>query len=235
MDVLILAAGRGERMRPLTDRVPKPLLEVGGVSLIERQISNLVAAGHRRLVVNLAHLGELIADKLGDGTRYGARIHYSREPRGALETGGGIVQALALLEGDCFAVVNADIWTDFPYAELPDEPRGAAWLVLVDNPVHHPGGDFILDGERVAEKGGPQAKTLTFAGIGVYRRRLFDGLPPGRFPLVPILSGAIQRGEVRARHYRGVWVDVGSIERLDALRKSVSASPGGSRPGLAGC
>ena len=224
MDVLILAAGRGERMRPLTDDTPKPLLDVGGVSLIERQIERLVRAGHRRLVVNLAHLGDLIVRRLGDGRRYGARIVYSREPEGALETGGGIVQALAHLRGDCFAVVNADVWTDFPYATLPDGPDGEAWLVLVDNPAHHPRGDFVLEGDRVGESAEPGANTLTFAGIAVYRRGLFDGLPGGRYPLLPILRQAIHRGEVRGTHYRGAWVDVGTPGRLEALRASTAAS-----------
>lgn len=218
MDVLILAAGRGERMRPLTDDTPKPLLEVDGTSLIERQIAALVRAGHRRLVVNHAHLGERIIEKLGDGSRYGARIEYSPEPPGALETGGGIVQALPALEGACFAVVNSDIWTDFPYDRLPGDPRGAAWLVLVDNPAHHPEGDFTLAGDRVAEKRAGTGETLTFAGIAVYRRRLFENLAPGRFPLLPILMEAVWRGDVEGIHYRGAWTDVGTPDRLEALR-----------------
>lgn len=218
MDVLILAAGRGERMRPLTDRTPKPLLEVGGTTLIERQVTHLVAAGHRRLVVNLAHLGEQIAEKLGDGSRYGARIAYSPEPPGALDTGGGIVQALAHLDGDCFAVVNADIWTDFPYATMPAEPRGSAWLVLVDNPPHHPAGDFALEDETVRPKDETPRNTLTFAGIGVYRRSLFAGRPRGSYPLLPILLQAVFRGDAGGFHYRGAWTDVGTPERLEALR-----------------
>lgn len=221
MDVLILAAGRGERMRPLTDHTPKPLLEVGGTTLIERQVTRLVAAGHRRLVVNLAHLGERIAGKLGDGGRYGAHITYSPEPPGALDTGGGIVRALARLRGDCFAVVNADIWTDFPYATLPPAPTGAAWLVLVDNPPHHPGGDFELDGGAVRASDASSGHTLTFAGIGVYRRRLFDGRPAGSYPLLPILLEAVSRGEAGGVHYRGAWTDVGTPERLEALRAAV--------------
>lgn len=218
MDVLILAAGRGERMRPLTDRQPKPLLEVGGASLIERHIRRLVAAGHDRLVINLAHLGEQIRDQLGDGGGYGARIIYSPEPPGALDTGGGIVEALRHIESEVFAVVNADIFTDFDYARLPRSPRGDGWLVLVDNPAHHPAGDFALDGDgRVREKGA-DAGNLTFAGIGVYRRSLFDGRAPGRYPLAPILAGAARRGGIDGLHYRGFWRDVGTPERLEALR-----------------
>lgn len=221
MDALILAAGRGERMRPLTDRLPKPLLDVGGVTLIERQIARLVAAGHRRMVINLAHLGEQIADLLGDGTRYGARITYSPEPPGALDTGGGIVQALRYLHGECFAVVNADIWTDFPYRQLPVAPRAAAWLVLVDNPPHNPRGDFeLLDG-TVRPKRHAEAQTLTFSGIGVYRRSLFDACAEGRYPLSPMLVEAASRGDVDGIHYRGRWSDVGTPERLESLRASL--------------
>lgn len=221
MDVLILAAGRGERMRPLTDHTPKPLLEVGGTTLVERQIARLAAAGHRRLVVNLAHLGEQIMERLGDGSRYGARITYSPEPPGALDTGGGIVQALAYLHGNSFAVVNADIWTDFPFSRLPGEPRGAAWLVLVDNPPHHPRGDFELRAGSVGPRNASARHSLTFAGIGVYRRSLFDGRPEGRYPLLPILMEAVARGDVDGMHYRGRWTDVGTPERLAALRDAV--------------
>lgn len=221
MEVLILAAGRGERMRPLTDTTPKPLLSAGGTTLIERQITRLVAAGHDRLVVNLAHLGEQISNRLGDGSRYGARISYSPEPPGALDTGGGIVRALGRIHGDAFAVINADIWTDFPYRELPPEPPGAAWLLLVDNPPHHPGGDFELDGDVVRSRAASSPNALTFAGIGVYRRSLFDGRPDGRYPLLPILLEAVSRGDVRGTHYRGAWTDVGTPERLEALRSAV--------------
>lgn len=221
MDVLILAAGRGERMRPLTDHTPKPLLAVGGTTLVERQITRLAAAGHRRLVINLAHLGEQIMERLGDGSRYGVRITYSPEPPGALDTGGGIAQALAYLRGDCFAVVNSDIWTDFPYSRLPTEPRGAAWLVLVDNPPHHPRGDFDLRAGSVGPRDAAAQRSLTFAGIGVYRRSLFAGRPEVRYPLLPILMEAVTRGEVDGMHYRGGWTDVGTPERLEALRNAV--------------
>jgi N-acetyl-alpha-D-muramate 1-phosphate uridylyltransferase len=224
VDVLILAAGRGERMRPLTDHTPKPLLEVGGTTLIERQVSRLASAGHRRIVVNLAHLGEQIAEKLDDGSRYGAHITYSPEPPGALDTGGGIVQALGLLRGDCFAVVNADIWTDFPYQAMPTEPRAAAWLVLVDNPPHNPRGDFELAGETVRACGRASRKGLTFAGIGVYRRSLFTGRPEGSYPLLPILLEAISRGDVDGILYRGLWTDVGTPERLETLRAAADRS-----------
>lgn len=219
MDVLILAAGRGERMRPLTDHTPKPLLQVAGTSLIERHVSNLVAAGHRCLVINHAHLGDRLTQALGDGSRYGARITYSPEPAGALETGGGIVQALAHLRGETFAVVNGDIWTDFPFEQLPAALRGAAWLVLVDNPAQHPHGDFVLDGTTVRARGAAPGRALTFGGIAVYRRRLFEDRQPGRYPLLPILEEAIGRGEVDGMHYQGDWTDVGTPQRLEALRE----------------
>lgn len=222
MDALILAAGRGERMRPLTDRLPKPLLEVGDTTLIERQIERLVAAGHRRLVVNLAYRGAQIRERLGDGRRYRAHIDYSPEPPGALDTGGAIVQALARLRGEYFAVVNADIWTDFPYRQLPAAPDADAWLVLVDNPPHHPSGDFQLDDHQVRPAQAAGQPTLTFAGIGVYRRGLFTGRPPGRYPLQPILLEAAARDALRGMHYCGSWTDIGTPARLAALRAGES-------------
>jgi len=179
MEALILAAGRGERMRPLTDHTPKPLLQVAGISLIERHITNLAAAGHRSLVVNHAHLGERLIAALGDGSRYGAHITYSAEPPGALDTGGGILQALSYMRGECFAVVNGDIWTDFPFSRLPSPPPAGGWLVLVDNPAQHPQGDFSLDGDQVREQSPDAPHNLTFAGIAVYHRGLFQDLQPG--------------------------------------------------------
>jgi len=227
MEALILAAGRGARMRPLTDLTPKPLLEVGRTTLIERHVARLVAAGHRDLVINHAHLGSMITEKLGDGSRHGARIRYSPEPPGALETGGGITQALNHIQGECFAVVNADIWTDFPFSGLPMAPCLSGWLVLVDNPAHNPDGDFSLEDGQVREKHSGSPPNLTFAGIAVYRRALFEGLRPGRFPLFPVLLEAVRRGRVEAIHYRGQWRDVGTPERLRALRveAGVEADP----------
>jgi len=221
MEALILAAGRGERMRPLTDHTPKPLLQVAGVSLIERHITNLAAAGHRSLVVNHAHLGERLIAALGDGSRYGAHITYSAEPPGALDTGGGILQALSYMRGECFAVVNGDIWTDFPFSRLPSPPPAGGWLVLVDNPAQHPQGDFSLDGDQVRERSPDAPHNLTFAGIAVYHRGLFQDLQPGRFALRPILLEAVRRGTLRGTHYRGRWHDVGTPERLAAVRESV--------------
>lgn len=212
MRAMILAAGRGERMRPLTDHTPKPLLCVGGKPLIEYLILGLRRGGFEDLVINYAHLGPMIENALGDGSRYGVRIRYSPES-GALETGGGIRQALHLL-GDTFLVVNGDVWTDYPFARLLTRPAGAAHLVLVDNPAHHPRGDFVLDGDHVRADGPVR---LTFAGIGVYRASLFEASVPGSFPLAPLIRAAIAQGQVTGEHYRGGWFDIGTPERLRYL------------------
>ncbi len=213
MKAMILAAGRGERMRPLTDHTPKPLLAVRGRPLIEYHILALAAAGIRELVINHAHLGEQIVAALGDGRRFGIHIRYSPESP-ALETGGGIFRALSLLGDAPFVVVNGDVWSDYDFARLPSEPEGLAHLVLVDNPPHHPEGDFVLRGGRVQAQGG---KKLTFSGIGVYRPQLFSGCRPGVFPLTPLLRAAMARAQVSGEHYTGIWCDVGTPERLRAL------------------
>lgn len=213
MKAMILAAGRGERMRPLTDNLPKPLLQVGDKSLIERLIEALVHAGVRDIVINHAHLGQQIVEVLGDGQRYAARIIYSHESGGGLETGGGILQAMHLLD-DPFLVVNGDILTDFPFERLPPTLSGLAHLVLVDNPPHHPQGDFVLVGQRVQAEGPAR---LTFSGVGVYSKELFKGCIPGKFPLAPLLRAAMARGEVTGEHYAGDWWDIGTPERLDQL------------------
>lgn len=208
---MILAAGRGERMRPLTDTTPKPLLMVGGRPLVVHLIERLVAAGRGGLVINHSHLGGQIEDYLGDGSRFGARIVYSREPEERLETGGGIFAAMPRIETDPFLVVNGDIWTDYPFAELPQRVSGVAHLVLVDNPPHHPAGDFSLASGYVREVAGNK---LTFSGIGVYARALFAACRPGRFPLAPLLRNAMSSDLVTGEHYRGQWCDVGTPERL---------------------
>lgn len=222
---MILAAGRGERMRPLTDRTPKPLLEVAGKPLIEYHIEALRDAGFHQLVINHAWLGEQIVQSLGDGTRFGVQICYSPEPEGALETGGGIHNALPLLGDEAFLVVNSDIRTDYPYASLNHPLQSLAHLVLVDNPSHHPQGDFSLKDGCVTD-GGETA--LTFSGIGLYRAELFARHPPGAFPLAPLLRKAMRNGQVTGEHYRGHWTDVGSPQRLAELNASSgSAIPHG--------
>ncbi|MCY4351094.1 MAG: nucleotidyltransferase family protein [Thiotrichales bacterium] len=219
MKAMILAAGRGERMGALTDRVPKPLLEVGGRSLIEHQIGRLAAAGFRDIVVNLAWLGEQIETRLGDGSKLGVRIWYSRESEGALETGGGIRRALPLLGEAPFVVVGADVWSDYPFERL----RGAAvddgHIVLVDNPAHHPQGDFALaPGGQVLDAGDDR---LTFSGIGCYQPRLFAARSDGRFPLAAVLRDAIGAGTLSGEHHRGEWVDVGDPDRLRTLDRAL--------------
>ena len=222
MKAMILAAGRGERMRPLTDHTPKPLLRIGPHSLIEHLILALANANIRDIVINHAHLGEQIVAQLGAGARYGVRIHYSPETQGSLETGGGIVNALALLGDAPFLVVNGDLWTDFPFATLPRDFLGLAYLLLVDNPAHNPGGDFALENGRVKNTG---VATLTFSGIGVYRPALFSDCVPGKFPLAPILRKAVDAGEVAGAHYRGLWNDVGTPARLAALNRDYANKP----------
>jgi MurNAc alpha-1-phosphate uridylyltransferase len=213
MKAMILAAGRGERMRPLTDHTPKPLLQAGGKALIEYHIEALARSGIRDLVVNHAHLGAQLEAALGRGERWGLRIRYSPEAP-ALETGGGIFRALPLLRPGPFLVVNADVWTDLDYRGLTLAPEMLAHLVLVENPAHHPRGDFALVGARVQAEGGA---LLTFSGIGVYRAELFDACRPGAFALAPLLRRAMGQGLVSGEHYRGGWTDVGTPQRLQAL------------------
>ena len=216
---MILAAGRGERMRPLTDTLPKPLLEVGGKPLILHLIESLSRCGLRSLVINHAHLGEKIVERLGDGRQCGVTIQYSPETQGGLETGGGIYQALPLLDSDPFIVINGDIWTDYPFSRLPRRLPGLAHLVLVDNPAHHPRGDFSLQGDLVRAEG---ALRLTYSGIAVLSHALFQGCKAGKFPLAPLLRAAIGQGRVTGEYYGGSWVDVGSPQRLKELNRRLA-------------
>jgi N-acetyl-alpha-D-muramate 1-phosphate uridylyltransferase len=225
MRVMILAAGRGERMRPLTDAVPKPLLAVGGKSLIAWHIERLVRAGLCEMVINHAWLGEQIEAALGDGSTFGAAIRYSREPT-ALETAGGIARALPLLGDAPFLVVNGDIFTDFDFSTLACLALGEALahLVLIDNPAHHAQGDFALGGSRVSADGTPR---LTYSGIGVYAPALFGRIAPGaRAPLAPLLREAMREGRVTGTHYRGQWTDVGTPERLAQLDAGLRSQEG---------
>jgi MurNAc alpha-1-phosphate uridylyltransferase len=215
MKAMILAAGRGERMRPLTDRIPKPLLPVAGTTLIEHTINQLILAGFNDIIINHAHLGQQIEDHLGNGQQYGANIQYSPEGEQALETAGGIINALPLLGGEVFLVVNGDIATDFPFAELKNQAVDLAHLVLVDNPEHHPQGDFCLDHTgKVIEN---CTKKLTFSGIGLYRPELFSNTPAGSSKLGPLLRQAIANQRVSGQKYAGFWMDIGTPERLQEL------------------
>ena len=216
MKAMILAAGRGVRMRPLTDTAPKSLLAAGGKPLIVWQLEKLARAGFTEAVINHAHLGHMIEAALGDGSRFGVAIRYSPESE-ALETAGGIANALPLLGAQPFLVINADIHTDYDLSALArvDLQRGLAHLVLVDNPPQHPRGDFALEAGRVREAGEHQ---LTFSGIGVYAPRLFAGIPHGaKAPLAPLLRKAMAADRVSGEHYRGRWHDIGTAERLRAL------------------
>ena len=217
---MILAAGRGNRMRPLTDRTPKPLLEVGGKSLLEWQVERLTLAGIRHIVINHAHLGEQIEQAMGDGSRWGVTLDYSPEGQGrALETGGGIFKALPLLGSQPFIAVNGDIWTEMPYGQLRLPRHRLAHLVMVDNPLHHPEGDFRLLGARVVADGQPR---LTFSGVGIYAPALFARCEPGAFPLAPLLRSAMRDKRISGEHYRGRWWDIGTPERLQQLNETLA-------------
>ncbi|MBD8525958.1 N-acetylmuramate alpha-1-phosphate uridylyltransferase MurU [Pseudomarimonas arenosa] len=231
MRAMIFAAGRGERMRPLTDLTPKPLLQVGGKPLIVWHLERLAAAGVTDVVINTSWLAEQIPATLGDGSRFGLGIRYLYEGPTPLETGGGMLNALPLLGREPFWLVNGDIFTDFEYASLPRAPDGLAHLVLVDPPAQSTQGDFAVDSNgRLISSG---EHRLTYSGIGVYRPELFDDWPlvigelapadrqPARFRLAPLLHAAIAKGRISAEHYAGVWIDVGTPERLQALRSSL--------------
>jgi N-acetyl-alpha-D-muramate 1-phosphate uridylyltransferase len=215
MKAMILAAGRGERMRPLTDHTPKPLLSVAGKPLIVHTIHQLVAAGFTELVINHAHLGQQIEDVLGDGQQFGAHICYSPEYEGALETAGGIINALPLLGDEPFLVVNGDVATNFPFAELINRRVDLAHLIMIDNPEHHPQGDFCLhDNGNITDDG---LNKLTFSGIGIYHPALFSSTPPGKHKLAPLLRAGMADGRVSGQKFTGFWMDIGTPERLQEL------------------
>lgn len=221
MRAMLLAAGLGRRMQPLTANIPKPLLRVGDKTLIEHQVCNLVRAGVRDIVINHFYYGEQIEALLGDGSRLGAAIQYSRETV-RQETAGGIIAALPLLKDDCFIVANADIWTDFPFATLQpvDGEHCQAHLVLVNNAEHHPFGDFHLDKHgRVHEERGSTDQRLTFSGISVMHRALFAGYAPAPLPLLPLLQAAMARDQIRGEVYHGRWMDIGTPERLQTANQ----------------
>lgn len=218
---LIFAAGRGERMRPLSDATPKPLLRAGGRRLIERHLDRLAAAGVREIVINTSHLAEQFAPALAQRADAALRIVYSYEGIEPLETGGGMLRALPLLGPEPFLAVNGDVFCDVDFSTLPHDPDGLAHLVLVDNPAQHPSGDFGLRAGRVVDDDGTR---LTFAGVGVYRPELLAGQAPGRFSIVPLLRGAMRAGRVAGEHFRGAWSDVGTPERLAELDRRLGAS-----------
>lgn len=224
---LIFAAGLGERMRPLTNRTPKPLLPVGGKPLIEWHLEKLASIGVRYVVINTSHLAEQFPDALGDGSRWGLRIRYAYEGPTPLETGGGMLNALNLLGPEPFLVISGDVWTDADFAALPAEPAGLGHLLMVDNPAHHPGGDFSLDATGVLHDDDAWPR-LTYSGIGIFRRELLHDWhavvadagaaeTPPRFKLRPLLERAMSRAQLHGSHHRGNWTDVGTPQRLAEL------------------
>jgi len=214
MKAMILAAGLGTRMRPLTDKTPKPLLKVGGIPLILWHIERLAHDGFTEIVINIAHLGNQITEALGDGSEWGVHITYSDEQEeGALESAGGIVKALPFLGDEPFLVVNGDIWSDYDFQDHRKLSEGTlAHLILVPNPEHNPEGDFALIDNKVVD-----AKAYTFSGIGYYSPKLFEGVPYGKSTLAPLLRAAMKEGKVTGELYEGEWLDIGTHERLELL------------------
>jgi N-acetyl-alpha-D-muramate 1-phosphate uridylyltransferase len=216
MIAMILAAGRGERLRPLTDQLPKALVEVAGTSLLERHLAAVRAAGIRTVVINLGWHGEQIVERIGSGSRYGVAIVYSPEGDDVLETGGGIHRALPVLGSDPFVVINADVYTDMPIPLDLTEDGALAHLVLVPTPAHKSAGDFDLVNGRIRNSDQP---SLTFSGVAVYRPEFFAECSPGRFPLAPMLRVAADAGQLTGSLHEGTWEDVGTPERLAALNR----------------
>lgn len=242
MKALLFSAGLGQRMRPLTDTTPKPLLEVGGQPLIVWHLRKLAALGITEVVINLSWLAEQFPRVLGDGSAFGVRIAWSDEGAVPLETGGGMLHALPLLGNAPFLAVNGDIWTDFDFATLPREPAGEAHLVMIDNPPHHPRGDFHFDAAGLLRPRSDSAANFTYSGIGVYRASILrdwhkvfesststspglDGQPP-RFPLAPLLREAMRRNAVSGQHHSGRWTDVGTPQRLAELDAQLVVAAG---------
>ena len=220
MKAMILAAGRGERLRPLTDELPKPLIKVAGKSLIEYHIENLASAGIREIIINTAWLAEKIHQQLGDGSNYGVSITYSDEGT-ALETAGGIINALPLLGEEAFLVVNGDIWCDFDFSTLPKMSNEAqAHLVLVDNPEHNPEGDFALSDKLIKNSGDTM---YTFSGIGIYKAAFFSAQERGISPLAPVIRNKCEDNLVSGQYHDGLWTDVGTIERLQQLEQRLAS------------
>ncbi|MGE3318911.1 MAG: N-acetylmuramate alpha-1-phosphate uridylyltransferase MurU [Candidatus Berkiella sp.] len=220
---MILAAGRGSRLRPLTDHCPKPLVKVANKPLIVYHIEQLAKAGVKEIVINLFHLGEQIENYLGNGSHWGVNIVYSREST-LLEVGGGICSALELLGSAPFLIVNGDIWTDYPFAKLPQSPQGHAHLVMVDNPEHHLAGDYALALNGQLSRS--LEKTLTYSGISVLRPELFAGMAKGSaFRLAPLFDRAMLNHQLYGEHYQGAWTDVGTLDRLQSLENALALAP----------
>jgi len=217
MKAMLLAAGRGERMKPLTDHLPKPLISVGTKTLIENNIERLRQAGIKEIIINVSYRADQIINYIGDGRRFGVHIAYSKEPNNPLGTGGGILKALSFFEGKPFLVLNSDVWTDFPFGELLQVGAASdAHLVLVKNPDFHKKGDYCLLETGELELEGPPK--LTYAGFGVMHPRLFAPCKPGYFSFVPLIDAAIKRSAVTGCYYKGLWFNVGTVKELDSLK-----------------
>lgn len=229
MKAMILAAGRGQRLRPLSDNLPKPLFPLAGKPLVVWHLERLAGAGVTEVVINVSWLGQKLMEHVGDGSRFGISVQYSDEGDSALETGGGIFRALPLLGDDHFLVVNGDVFTDFPISRLAPAREMLAHLVLVPNPPHNPGGDFALQGEQVVEQG----ERYTFSGLGTYHPDLFQECRPGKFPLAPLLRRAIAAGKVSGELWRGTWHDLGTVARWRAAERALQAQSGDDKPASA--
>ncbi len=227
MDAMILAAGRGMRLRPLTDKLPKPLVRVGLYRLIEHQLFALADAGFKHIVINTSYLSDLLENTIGNGKQYDTRVDYSRETDAALETGGGVRNALHLLESDPFLVVNGDIMTDYDFASLRQKSRQKQMkpvhIVLVPNPEHNPGGDFAIDDEGNVVPIQPERPSYTYSGIGIYSKNILQDRPVEAFPLAPVIHEAIADELVSGEVYNGNWIDVGNMERLQKARLQFAA------------
>jgi MurNAc alpha-1-phosphate uridylyltransferase len=219
---LIFAAGLGERMRPLTDHTPKPLLHVGGKPLIEWHLEKLAAIDVRYVVINTSHLADQFPEALGDGSRWGMRIRYAYEGPTPLETGGGMLNALSLLGPEPFIAVSADIYSDYDYGALPLQPAGLAHLVMVPNPDWHASGDFVLNGNQLREDG--EGERLTFGNIGVYRPEFVRGHAPGRFKLLPLYQQAMRESQLSGERYGGFWRNIGNPAQLTELNAQLRGS-----------
>ena len=223
MQALILAAGKGERMRPLTLFKPKPLLEVCGTTLIEHHIINLKKAGFKRIVINVSWLAQQIMQKLGDGNQYGVEIRYSFEGDEPLETGGGIFKALSLLDSQPFLVVNGDVKTDIDFSKIQCKKNVLAHLLLIDNPPHNLNGDFAIDSDSFLKYNTSKNK-LTYSGVGIYQPKLFKKCKHGKFSVVPLLKEAMKNKQITGEYFKGQWDDIGTIDRLTKINQNCKKS-----------
>ena len=224
--VVLLAAGHGKRMLPLTANTPKPLLKVKDKCLIEHHLIKLKDEGFRNIVINIAYQGEKIRQFIGDGDRYGLEIQYSDETAsGALETAGGLLHALPLIKSDPFLVINADIWTDYPFSQMLKKLEKMGKLLMVNNPTHNVDGDFCIDRASGLLQKNSRHNAHTFSGIGLYHKQVLRGLAPGRHPLAPIFSGLIAAGQLEGELYTGEWLDIGTPQRLTQLREAILKKP----------